>query len=432
MCLNPRRIPNPYLGLAKVGLNFLHDCTAQYMEVPCGHCPQCVAMKQSYIVQRSQMEAVENDLFFCTLTYKTSMLRSIDCSTGYRFRYADIRDVQNMIKRLRKNDSFGLPFRFWGVTEYGGKKHRPHFHLIFSFPKIPGETRSALLAREKRYHDIVLGEWRRNVATCVDKYGRTVANTRSPKYEKLCDYVVTWRNGKCHRTFDFHWIDPTVTDSKGKIHDESDVAFYVTKYTLKANKYVDSLKSALRLNLDADEFTALWSLLRPKALVSKKWGNPDSPRVKTHIRESIERAKANSSPYPYFLNPNTGQTFPLAPFYKTKFLTMEDAFDFYYMSTDTDYGTSDAFRPSKEVDPIDRDQRYLKFNRLKFLVNERESNDPFESYDTREVYNQDSDYLFDDLADFMSLSDVLITCNSVDPPAEYQGEYYQEFDYSDF
>lgn len=432
MCLSPRRIPNPYLGLQNIGLNMLHDCTAQYMEVPCGHCPQCVAMKQSYIVQRSQMEAAENDLFFCTLTYKNSMLRKIDSSTGFRFSYADIRDVQNMIKRLRKNNSFGLPFRFWGVTEYGGKKHRPHYHLIFSFPKQRNESLAQFRAREKRYHDIVLSEWKRNTATCLDKHGRTVANTRSPKYEKCCDYVETWRNGKRYCTYDFHWIDPTVTDAHGKVHDESDVAFYVTKYTVKANKYVDRLKSALRLNLDSDEFSELWKLLRPKALVSKKWGNPDSQYVQSHIRYGIERAKKISSPYPFFLNPTTGQTFPLAPFYKKKQLTVSDAFDFFYLSKDQDFGTGDAFRLSREIDPLDVQHRILKFNRLKSLINAREQSDPFEPDNVVQTYFDDSDFLLDILSDHVSMCEMLTTCVSDEYPPEHTGDDYPEFIPDDF
>lgn len=439
MCLKPILIDNPYLGTGHVGLNFLHDTTSKKMAVPCGHCKQCIAMKQSYIVQRSQMEADGNDLWFCTLTYKTSMLKYIDVN-GYRLRYAYLPDLQNMIKRMRKNNLFGMPFRFWAVVEYGGKKHRPHFHLIFSTPKIPGETRSAKLAREKKYYWDVFHEWKRNTATCIDKHGRTQANTRAPFYEDLCEYKVTYKNGKRRCTYDFHWIDPAIKDANGKIHDEADVAFYVTKYTTKANKYVDRLKSALRLNLDPDEFTAIWKILRPKCLVSKKWGDPESDHVRQHVRSGIDRALNDpDSAFPYFINPSTGQTFPLAPFYKKRFLTLMDAMDFFYKQKE-DYGTNDNFNPSKTYDPLAVRQDDMKFQRMLDMINAREEDDPFtpNTIKTYETYT-DEDWLLDDYC-----NSLVGLCNGLFNPVdefgnnlypddtELDGTDYIEFDPTTF
>lgn len=451
MCTRPILIDNPYYGCNQTykgaggtlrlerTLSFLHDTTSLKMAVPCGHCAQCVAMKQSYIVQRSQMEADGNDLWFCTLTYKTSMLKYIDVN-GYRLRYAYLPDLQNMIKRMRKKDLFGMPFRFWAVVEYGGMKHRPHFHLIFSTPKIPGESRASKLAREKRYYWDVLHEWKRNTATCIDRHGRTQANTRSPKYEDLCEYKVTYKNGKRRCTYDFHWIDPCVTDTKGKIHDEADVAFYVTKYTTKANKYVDRLKSALRLNLDPDEFTAIWKILRPKCLVSKKWGDPDSETVRKHVRSGIDRALQDAdAPFPYFINPSTGQTFPLAPFYKKRFLKIEDALSFFYKQKD-DYGTGDNFRVGPDVDPLVERQKDMRFERMLDMINAREEDDPFTPQTTKtyEAYTEE-DWLIDDYCNSLIGLDIGLF-NPVDEfgnilysdGAEPDGDDYIEFDPATF
>lgn len=461
MCLKPILIDNPYYGCNKTykgaggtlhlerTFAYLHDTTTRKMAVPCGHCAQCVAMKQSYIVQRSQMEAHGNDLWFCTLTYKTSMLRYIDVN-GYRLKYADISDVQNMIKRLRRKNALGLPFRFWCVVEYGGKKHRPHYHLIFSTPKIKGETLSQKRAREKEYFKIILGEWRRNVATTIALKGRkkgyTIPNTRAPKYVNLCDYKVSWKNGKRRSTYDFHWIDPTVTDGKGKLHDESDVAFYVTKYTVKANKYVDRLKSALRLNLDPDEFVAIWRLLRPKVLVSKKWGDPDSSYVRHHVREGIDRAIQDPDAlFPFFINPHTGQTFPLAPFYKSKMFTFEDAHSFFYKNKD-DFGTGDNFRLDPDRDPIEVEAIDKRFLSMKARINAREEEDPYYTYintDDYEKETNDSDWLIYDLLDFSSCRDMLECSLPPDPeygiipdygdlPSEYYGDDTTEFSSNDF
>lgn len=471
MCLSPIIRPNPRYGQAHLGYNYLYNCSDSHIEVPCGHCPQCIAMKQSYHIQRAQMEAMECDLWFCTLTYKSDMLDYIDTSTGYKLKCVHLPDLQNMIKRLRAKNFFGMPFKFWAVVEYGGKKHRPHFHLIFSTPKIPGESRAERLAREKRYHDGIFAEWRRNVATTVSKKtGKTIPNTRNPKWVPCSLYKVSYQGGKRRCTYDFHWIDPAVVDSKGKLHDESDVAFYVSKYATKSNKYVDRLKSALKLNLPADEFIPLWSLIRPKILVSKKWGlgaTPSEPtRILDHVRAGINRVASDDKyPFPVFINPATGQTFPLCPFYKSRFFTMEDAHTFYYKLT-SDKAKLDpsviANNKPKQMkrgvnnlrgslckpnapdatlgavreyeDPLTIAQRFQRFHAMQDMINAREQDDPYytycpESYD--EEYH-DEDYLLDDLNDARSLCDMLYCSFDPDSPEFELYERGSEFNPADF
>lgn len=48
--------------------------TGAFIYVPCGHCSECVAVKQHSFVQRIQSEAEYNHLFFCTLTYDNKHL----------------------------------------------------------------------------------------------------------------------------------------------------------------------------------------------------------------------------------------------------------------------------------------------------------------------------------------------------------------------
>lgn len=69
MCLNPIIRPNPNRGLRHVGLMFMKDCDNANIYVPCGHCEDCIAMRQGQIVQRCDAEARSNHIFFCTLTY---------------------------------------------------------------------------------------------------------------------------------------------------------------------------------------------------------------------------------------------------------------------------------------------------------------------------------------------------------------------------
>ena len=74
MCLNPITRPNTNRGLGHIGLNFLKDCDNQNIYIPCGHCPECVAMRQNQLVQRVENEAKYSYLYFCTLTYDNKHL----------------------------------------------------------------------------------------------------------------------------------------------------------------------------------------------------------------------------------------------------------------------------------------------------------------------------------------------------------------------
>lgn len=123
MCDKPTLIENPYYGLSNVALNFLHDTTHKFLPVPCGHCRTCIALRQSYFIQRCQMECLDNDMWFFTITYQNSMLprRVVN---GRSIAYPDFTDVQKMFKRIRKRNFFGASFRYFVVSEYGGEKHR--------------------------------------------------------------------------------------------------------------------------------------------------------------------------------------------------------------------------------------------------------------------------------------------------------------------
>lgn len=125
MCLSPIQIKNPNYGLTGFSAQ-IKDVSSKFINVSCGVCPQCVANRQMQYVQRLQMEELVNHLFMCSLTYNDESMPKITTSTGYDIRYADVSDVQKMMKRLRKRNAFGRPFRYFGVSELGTKKGRPH------------------------------------------------------------------------------------------------------------------------------------------------------------------------------------------------------------------------------------------------------------------------------------------------------------------
>lgn len=318
MCLHPVLIPNPNYGKSyKQGdVRNVYDCTSQYIYVPCGYCPQCIAVKQMYIVQRVQMESLENHLFFATLTYNQESLPRIDTSTGYSIPYADISDIQNCFKRLRKVDPLGRPFRYFAVTERGSTFGRPHAHVLFFVPKDEHDSTLDCFNLEHRLFHALLQEWRRN-------YG----STRSPVYRPLCTYYRKFIGGKLSATYDCHYVFPSATDAG-----LASVAFYVCKYMLKPSNKEIRLQQALRLNLPDDEYEDIWKIVRSRYLASKHFGLNDS--AVSHLRMSISTSLAHRFEYPCFINPDSGQTFPLSRYYRSKgeIYSFSDAMRFYEFS----------------------------------------------------------------------------------------------------
>lgn len=357
MCISPIRIRNPNYK-SKLPYSFLKDTSSLYLNVPCGVCPQCVAFRQMSIVQRVQMEGLENYIFFSTLTYNDESIPKITTSSGYTLKYADVSDVQKMVKRLRKSNAFGRPFRYFAVSELGGSRGRPHFHILWLIPKYEGDDYCDILNLEKLLFDKVLLEWRRN-------YG----SNRKPVYRPLCTYIRKFVRGKLRCTYDLHYVRPNL-DS-----DESTVAFYVTKYMIKPSDRVVKLQRALHLNLDEDEYNDIWSLIRPRWFSSLRFGRNQS--ADDYIRSCISRSKSVSD-FPKFYSPSDGSSFPLAHYYKTfgDLYSMADHLDFFYnsdMSADNVvYQDVEALRSvdrvinqfNKRVDVVDEHDESEIFNEL--------------------------------------------------------------------
>lgn len=284
------------------------------LAIPCGHCPECIAVKQMNLVQRLQMESLSNHLFFATLTYNNDSLPRITTSTGFSIPYADIRDLQLCFKRLRKSGAFGRPFRYIAVSELGSRKGRPHFHVIFLVKKDAKDDYSDIMNLESVMFRELLHEWRRN-------YG----SNRKPVYRPLCTYRTKMIGGKLRTNYDLHYVNPRVGSS-----DCSSVAFYVLKYMMKPSDRQTKLQQALRLNLSPEEYADIWRLVHCRYIDSLGFGAPDDPQVISYLRKGIAASK--DSPYPLFFHPETGQSFPLARYYrgKPKVYSFTDALDFYF------------------------------------------------------------------------------------------------------
>lgn len=321
MCISPKYIPNPNFGMKKEGFHLLKDCTSAFIAIPCRVCPQCIAVRQMELIQRIHMESLFCHLFFCTLTYNDASLPVFDVN-GYSIKYARSQDFTDLIKRVRKYSNY--PFRAFGVSEFGSKYGRPHFHLIVSVPKSSGD----FSVIERHLSSLFLREWRRN-------YG----STRKPIYQVLCTFTRKYYDGRLSTNFDFHYINPMYSDDG-----VADVGFYVLKYLLKADKHEKKLQQALHMNLHPTLYRVVWDVVRSDTHISKGIGLLDfstrgqrssytadmfNSKVVSHIRKGIDYGKGKF-PYPVFLHPLTGKTFPLSHYYKDYFFTPEDAFSYYY------------------------------------------------------------------------------------------------------
>lgn len=270
MCTNPTLIPNPNLR-SRIAKSFKKDTVSQFIPVPCGHCSECRATRSFGIIQRCELEEITGYPYMILLTYSNDMIPEITCSDGVTVKYADFNDVTKMFKRLRKSNAIGRPFRYLCISERGGKKGRPHFHLLLYVQKREGDSVYTPFNLEKVVHDSVLFEWRRNTATTISKRGKrqgySIPNNRQPIYKPLCQYVEFHVHGKLYSNFGCHYVQPSTLDGStvGATH-------YVTKYFLKMDKFSDALQSALKINLPSFEYEKVWSLVRPRYISSLNFG----------------------------------------------------------------------------------------------------------------------------------------------------------------
>lgn len=362
MCISPQTIDNKnYRNPTRIS-RLSKNTTTTKIAVPCGHCPECLFVRQQDFLQRVIMASEFSYVYFCTLTYKDEVLPKY---TYYDKKgrehvqpFADITDFQNLIKRLRRRGMLPVEDRskpwlgakFLCCTEFGGQTHRPHFHFLLFIPKcsrfvapafyfegngqlgprqlnafaFTGDEINAYNYAEYLYF-AVLQEWRENIALCQNKKGKVVKNTRAPEYRALCEYH---QRGK-FRNYDFHYVRP-YTQIDGVQKTISDVSAYVSKYILKFDPFVLKLKQRLYASLvtkrynneeDITQFKYAWSAVKPHCLVSKNLGC--SPESVDNLREfalsHLEHFGKLCFSDPYGLKVTT-----LSQFYRKKLYISED------------------------------------------------------------------------------------------------------------
>ena len=363
MCVSPTLIKNPNYH-SKSRYSFLRDTVSPYIKVPCGVCPECVKVRQMSLVQRCITESLSGYPFFCTLTYNNQSLPVLTTSDGYDIRFADLSDFVNMVKRLRKDNAFGRPFRYLAVSELGSKRARPHFHVLFFVQRHPEDSIYTPINLEDKLFKTVLSYWSRN-------YG----SSRKPVYKPLCTYVRKIICGKVKSTYDFHYVQPSTLDGT-----TLDVPFYVTKYMLKPSSKAQRLQQALKLNLDHEEYESVWKTVKPRWFSSLNFGfgvyglqskglsysdrlkRLESTEAFKLVKQSIERS-VFSSDYPAFYDPESGKPLALSRYWKTfgNLFTEQDALTFFYKSPNqTEDNVSIDSRPyDRKIFTLDRHQRQL-------------------------------------------------------------------------
>lgn len=329
VCLSPIRIKNPNKGLRFIrgDPRYLKDRQSGYLNFPCGHCSECIAKRQMDLVQRIMMESMKNEMFFVTMTYNDETLPYLSVN-DYTIRYADYQDVIHMFKRIKKRKLLP-PFRYFGVSELGSRKGRPHFHLLLIFPKIQFQDYNDKIHFSLHLKDVLLANWCRNVGS-----------TRAPSYIPLCTYAEKFINNKWRRNFDVSYCCPNAS-----ANGIADVAFYCLKYMLKPSDRESRLQQALKLNLDPDEYNDVWSIVRCRSFYSTGLGLaplsegklkqqdiiPD-PDIVKYLKDGVQLSIKSGMPYPCFYNPLNGTTFPLARYYCSKpyILSLSDQYEFYF------------------------------------------------------------------------------------------------------
>lgn len=129
MCTNPIQIYNRSDKISYRG-------SALVYTVPCGQCEECKKKKHSEYLLRSYFEYLDCEskggyVYFDTLTYSNKYLPK-----HFGIAHFSREDIILMLKELRvylTRAGFDVKdkIKYFITSEYGGKTHRPHYHVLF-------------------------------------------------------------------------------------------------------------------------------------------------------------------------------------------------------------------------------------------------------------------------------------------------------------
>lgn len=327
MCLNPLRMVNPYFPRTYMSgkthnvidretgevtkkhshvirytgpRSFKHNSEHAFINIPCGHCPECVSIKQQSYVQRVHMETKYNHVFFATLTYdnkhlpfvevllpkttapvaspaapeKTLTLFNEDGSLNESAAAELLEHNQRRLAEFESGTEDACIARLYTsplCTDIAGEykiERIPyadihHLQLLFKrmrdnntlgrpFRYIAVTERGKKRARPhahimffvpKRQGDTVadcesLNEGLRDML--LQYWSTNIGTRKNPVYERNFTLRQRWIAGKLYRNFDCHYVNPVLSTNG-----VNDVTFYVTKYMFKESKKEEELRKML-------------------------------------------------------------------------------------------------------------------------------------------------------------------------------------------
>lgn len=207
----------------------------KYVDVPCGHCEECIQAYRKVWAYRCMLEAEHSrDCWFVTLTYD-----NIHNDGSLHKRH-----LQLFMKRLRKIVGPGV--RFFASGEYGTHgTHRPHYHvLLFNCP-----MRQRLFATFELYEAWTLGSIKAdpvvNMQTCAYVAGYTskkLVDWKMPKSFTPPFIAMSRRPGIGERWISEHLDQIAETD---KIY----FAFSPDTLEIKPFRYADKIAEKLGQDL---------------------------------------------------------------------------------------------------------------------------------------------------------------------------------------
>lgn len=251
--------------------------------VACRKCKKCLNTRHTDLAGRAMAESlVSEQTVALTLTYADW--------TGSRAQTLQYRDVQLMLKRLRRD---GYQVRFLVAGEYGSKRQRPHWHCVLFFngkapPMPPVETKKQ---HWKYWADVSAGNSKSDnrplgfvfvqkpdfhglryvvkYAVKDDQTGKTTRKVQmslKPPLGAAYWDTLAQRDVKMGKSFDFAYTLPDCRFGNGEA-----VKFYTTGRSaelkwLAYRKAHLSLRPKQKIDVNSKAHGPLWALIVPAAL----------------------------------------------------------------------------------------------------------------------------------------------------------------------
>lgn len=237
MCLHPVTIPNPAYNktcYAVQGDDIVVkpsqlSSAKEFIQVPCSKCPECRGTYFNSILQRAIVESLTSYVYFVTLTYDDKHIPSIELPDGDIIYYSDYSHIQDMFKRLRHNHVLDRAFRYLVATEYGDKRHRPHFHLLIFVERYSDDDLRTVPFIYERILFYNLSKY----------YALNVGTRKQPIYEPLFTYTFKYTPQGLKTNYFVKYVQPiktydrVLTDSEDMIK----TIRYLIGYVNKSSKF---------------------------------------------------------------------------------------------------------------------------------------------------------------------------------------------------